>query len=319
MQAKRVLTVGETMAMFMAESTGTLDTVEEYRCDNAGAEFNVSVGLTRLGHTVDYLTALGKDPFGRRIAAAMEREHIGTGLVRWSDERRTGFMLKALTDTGDPDIFYFRAGSAASTLSPADLDRVDVTRYDHLHVTGITLALSESCRALVFELVQRAKAAGLTVSFDPNLRVQLWPDRQTMTDSIHRMAALCDVFLPGIGEAEKLCGAASPEQAAAFYRALGVPCVIVKAGAAGSYWSSAEGRGLVPGFAVRKVVDTVGAGDGFAAGVISARLEGLDWAACARRGNAIGAIQVMDRSDNAGLPTREELEDYMNGRGKYHA
>lgn len=329
MQPKRILLAGEPMALFLAETTGPLEEVQRWSCAIAGAEYNVAVGLTRLGHQVDYLTRLGKDPFGRRIAAALKAEGIGTRQLLWSDTLRTGFMLKGLTAAGDPEIFYYRAGSAASTLCCADIDRVNLTEYDHVHLTGITPALSAECREAMLYLAGKAHQAGLTVSLDPNLRPQLWPDEQTMTTCIHRLAGLCDLFLPGAGEAARLLKAdgISPETpeasatavteaaaafaAAAAYRKQGVPCVVVKSGPAGAVWAAGEEQGFVPGYPVSQVVDTVGAGDGFAVGVLSARLEGLDWPACVARGNAIGAIQVMNRGDNEGLPTRQQLEAFL--------
>lgn len=319
MQSKRILLAGEPMALFLAQTPGPLEAADSYRCAIAGAEYNVAVGLARLGHRVDYLTVLGRDPFGRRIARALQAEGIGCGLLRWSDDRRTGFMLKGLAEQGDPDIFYYRAGSAASTLCPADVERLELSAYDHIHLTGITPALSPSCREAVLLLARRAREAGISLSFDPNLRPQLWPDADIMRNTIHTLAALCDIFLPGAGESRTLCGAGDAAAAAAYYCAAGTPCVIVKAGPGGACWQAGADGGFVPGFAVPRVVDTVGAGDGFAAGVISARLEGLDWPACVARGNAIGAIQVMNRGDNEGLPTRPELEDFLAGRGRYFA
>ena len=85
-------------------------------------------------------------------------------------------------------------------------------------------------------------------------------------------------------------------------------------GGKGAYYASSSSSGYVPGFPVETIVDTVGAGDGFAAGVLSALREGLSLEDAVRRGNAIGAIQVMSLGDNDGLPTREELDAFMNGK-----
>ena len=101
------------------------------------------------------------------------------------------------------------------------------------------------------------------------------------------------------------------EKIAAYYRSNGAGIVIVKAGAKGAYVDSEELREFIEGYKVQKVVDTVGAGDGFAVGIISAYLEGKDLKEMVKRGNAIGAIQVSVMSDNEGLPTQEELAAYM--------
>ena len=114
---KRILTVGEPMGLLIAQEEGGLDEVKHFTSAIAGAEFNVAVGLTRLGHTVGYLTRVGRDPFGRQICRYMKQIGLDTGLTRVDQGRRTGFMLQSRTSQGDPDIYYFRTGSAASALS----------------------------------------------------------------------------------------------------------------------------------------------------------------------------------------------------------
>lgn len=312
---KGVLLVGEPMGLFIAQSEGALDSVSGYTVAVAGAEYNVAVGLRRLEHTAGYLTKLGNDPFGKRIVHGMGENGIGTELTSFSDERRTGFMLKSKVSKGDPEIFYFRKGSAASTLSAADVEKLDLSGYGVLHMTGILPALSDSCREATLALVVRAKAAGMFFSFDPNLRPQLWPDKETMVGFINTLAGQADLFLPGIAEGLTLAGKERAEDIAAFYHVLGAKIVVVKEGSAGAYASGPEGDFRAEGFPVEKVVDTVGAGDGFAVGVLSGLLEKLPLQEAVHRGNAVGAIQVMSIGDNDGLPTRAELNDFMAGKG----
>ena len=108
-------------------------------------------------------------------------------------------------------------------------------------------------------------------------------------------------------------GSDKPEEIAEFYRKNGAKAVIIKAGGAGAYADWEDGKAFYPGYKVKEVVDTVGAGDGFAVGILSAWLEGLQMPEMVDRGNAIGSIQVSVASDNEGLPTREELDAYMKG------
>lgn len=307
----RLLLVGEPMGLFLAEEKGTLDEVSSYAFAVAGAEYNVAVGMKRLGHEAGYLTRLGEDPFGRHIYREMERNGIDVSMVSFSKDAPTGFMLKSQVEEGDPDIFYFRKGSAASQIGPPDIAGIDMAGYSHLHLTGIFPALSPSAREAAFALLSRARQAGMAVSLDPNLRPALWPDTREMVSTIHALAGQADWFLPGIAEGRLLSGEQTPEGIAAFYHRMGVKLVIIKLGAKGAYFSSGEEEGYVEGFSVPRIVDTVGAGDGFAAGVLSAWIEGLPVREAVRRGNAIGAIQVMSRGDNSGLPTREELERFM--------
>lgn len=308
--SEKIMLAGEPLGLFIAQTEGPLDEVSEYSCAVAGAEFNVAVGLSRLGHPVGYLTKLGQDPFGKRIKKVMEQNGIGTELMTWSEERSTGFMLKSKV-AGDPEIFYFRKNSAASTLSREDIDRVDLSGYRWLHLTGILPALSASTREAAFRLIERARENGMTVSFDPNLRPQLWESREEMVRVINALAAKSDYVFPGSAEGLILAGSDRPEEICAFYRRLGVGTVVVKVGKKGAYAASGEESFLVPGCPVKEVVDTVGAGDGFAAGTISALMEGLPLFDAVRRGNAVGAVQITFRGDNEGLPTKEQLAAFL--------
>lgn len=307
----KILLAGEPLGLFIAKSEGALEDVSEYSCAVAGAEFNAAVGLRRLGHPVGYFTKLGDDPFGKRIEKVMNQNGISTELVSWSKEHSTGFMLKSMTAAGDPDIFYFRKNSAASSLGPADIDRLDLTGYGWLHLTGIFPALSASTREAAFRLIARARESHLTVSLDPNLRPQLWGSEAEMVKTINALAAESDLIFPGAAEGRILAGSDDPEKIAAFYQKLGVKTIVVKTGKTGAFAADGAKRFHVRGCPVKKVVDTVGAGDGFAAGIISALMEGLSLQEAVRRGNAVGAIQVTFRGDNEGLPTPEQLKVFL--------
>lgn len=299
------------MGLLIAQSEGSLDSVSGYDLAVAGAEFNVAVGVARLGHRVTYMTKLGKDPFGQRIIHVLDDNKIGNEFVAWSDEKKTGFMLKSRVSVGDPAIFYFRAGSAASTLSVDDVEKIHFEDYSHIHLTGILPALTETTRAAVNLMFDKARQAGLLISFDPNLRPQLWPSQEVMVQSINEMAAKADIVLPGTAEGKILMGSEDLKAINDFYLKNGAKVVITKCGSDGAFVSTKDESYMVPGFKVDKVVDTVGAGDGFAAGVITGLMEGLPLKEAVRRGNAIGAIQVTSRGDNEGLPYPDQLKAFM--------
>ena len=308
---KGAILVGEPMGLFIAQEEGELSDVSGYSMAVAGAEFNVAVGLARLNLPVTYLTRLGEDPFGQKIVRTLQRNGIGSEFVSFSKERFTGFMLKSKVSTGDPKIFYFRKGSAASTLSKEDVDRMDFSGYGFVHLTGIFPALSESTKEASFYLIKKAREHGLTVSFDPNLRPQLWPDTETMVQTLNEFAALSDYVLPGEAEGELLCGDRDPRKIGQFYLERGAKAVVTKMGSRGAYLMTEQDQELVPGFSIEKVVDTVGAGDGFAAGILSALMEGKNLYEAVRRANAVGAIQVTSIGDNDGLPSRAQLAGFM--------
>lgn len=225
---------------------------------------------------------------------------------------RTGIQLKnRVTDGSDPYAPYYRKGSAASHITISEIDAIDLTDVELVHVTGIPPALSQRARKATFRLMDRAKEAGIFITFDPNLRPVLWEDEETMCTVLNQLAAKADVVLPGIGECKILAGTEDKKEAADFYQKLGVKTVIIKDGSKGAYVQTADENYDVAGYKVEKVVDTVGAGDGFAVGVLSGILEGLDLKDSVKRGNAIGAIQVMNIGDNEGLPTPKELKAFQ--------
>ncbi|MRN55775.1 sugar kinase [Paenibacillus monticola] len=306
------VTFGEAMAMFYANEPGPLSEVFSFSKALAGAESNVATGLSRLEHPTGYVTKLGEDNFGEFITQAMNKENINTDSITYTKEHSTGMLIKSKVLTGDPKVEYFRKNSAASKLSLADFDESYFASAGHLHVTSISSALSKSCHEFSIHAMDFMKSKGKTVSLDPNLRPTLWPDTETMVNTINDLATRCDWFLPGLSEGRILTGLDTPEEIAAYYLARGASLVVIKLGPEGAYYKTSEQEGYVQGFKVEKVIDTVGAGDGFAVGVISAMLEKLPIAEAVKRGNAIGALAVMSPGDMDGLPTREGLAKFMN-------
>ncbi|MCY0893433.1 MAG: sugar kinase [Acidibacillus sp.] len=307
-----VITMGEPMAMFVADEEGSLESVCHYTRFLAGAEVNVSIGLSRLGYDVAYVTRVGLDPFGAYIQKALQDDRIRTSYLSVDPLYPTGFQLKSKVLMGDPEVVYFRKGSAASHLTSTDVEKVDLTKTRHIHVTGIPLALSDSCRGAIESLIERGRELNIPITFDPNLRPGLWQNQETMVKTINHIATLCDYFLPGKEEAAITSGYSDVVKASEFYLRLGVKAVIIKDGPNGAFVHTGTHSFTVPGFPVLRVIDTVGAGDGFAVGFISGILDGISLHETVKRANAIGALQVMTRGDNDGLPTRSELEAFFD-------
>jgi 2-dehydro-3-deoxygluconokinase len=306
-----VILIGEPMAMFVADYVGNLEDVEKFTRSLAGAEVNVCIGLKRLGYDVSYVTKLGVDPFGKYIKNFLVKEDIDTSYITFDSRFPTAFQVKSKTEVGDPEVVYFRRGTAASHIGKEDIEKIDLEGVRHIHVTGIPPALSESCKEATYELIRKAKEKGLYVTFDPNLRPALWPSKEEMVRVINDIASKCDMILPGVAEGLTLTGSDDPNEIADFYLNLGVEAVIVKVGDKGAFVKTQEEAYTVPGFKVEKVVDTVGAGDGFAVGIVSGLMEKLPLREAVRRGNAIGSLQVMVPGDNEGLPNREKLQQYL--------
>ncbi|CAH2604887.1 2-dehydro-3-deoxygluconokinase [Rhodovastum atsumiense] len=303
-----VVTFGEAMALFVAETPGDLASVENFTRRMAGCETNVAVGLARLGLRVGWVSRLGCDPFGRFIRATLAAEGVDCSHVTDDPTRPTGMMFKGKTlDGSDPAIHYCRKGAAASQLNVAEYDPAYFGGARLLHATGVAAALSPANLEFALHAMTQMARLGRKVSYDPNLRPSLWPSRDVMVERINHMAAQAHWVLPGLNEGLILTGYERPRDIAAFYLDRGVELVVVKLGADGAYFRTATQDGIVPGVRVEKVIDTVGAGDGFAAGLISGLLEGESIEEAVMRGNRVGAFAIQVIGDMDGLPTRMQL------------
>ena len=302
---------GEAMLLLVADRPGPIEDAESFHKRTAGAETNVAIGLARLGLKVGWASRLGTDSMGRYLIAAMKGEGIDCSHVICDASQRTGFQFKGrVTDGSDPPVEYHRKGSAASQMGPDDVDEAWLRSARHLHATGVFAAISDTSLQAALKTMDVMRAAGRTISFDPNLRPTLWASTETMRHWINALASRADWVLPGVEEGLLLTGESEPEAIATFYRRLGAKLVVVKLGAQGAYYDSdVAGTGRVEGFPVPEVIDTVGAGDGFAAGVVSALLEGQSVPDAVRRGAWIGARAVQVLGDTEGLPTRAQLNE----------
>jgi len=306
-----VITIGEAMAMFVATEPGELAEAESFIKRIAGAELNVATGLARLGLNVSWVSRIGSDSFGRFVLSSLKKENINSESVTIDAHYPTGFQLKSRAENGtDPIVEYFRKGSAASHLSCDDCNAATFTRARHLHLSGVAAALSASAYDLLDHAASTMKAQGKTISFDPNLRPVLWKSEAEMVEKLNRLAFQADWVLPGLKEAAILTGQSTPEAMADFYLERGVKAVVIKTGADGAWFKTAAGeQGAVAAVRVDNVVDTVGAGDGFAVGVISALLEGKTFPQAVARGNKIGSLAIQVPGDSEGLPTRAQLAE----------
>ncbi|MBE2314554.1 sugar kinase [Solirubrobacter sp. CPCC 204708] len=302
------VTFGEALATFVALDEGDLASVSRYERILAGAEVNVAIGLARLGHTAGYVTRVGDDPFGRFVRAAIADAGVDASMIETDRDAPTAFQLKAHAGGGDPETHYFRRGSSGTRLAPSPATDAYVRAARHLHVTGIPLALSDTARAFAARAVEVATG---TISFDPNLRPVLWGSEAEMVREINGLATRSHWVLPGLTEGELLTGAPDAAGIAAFYLERGVQLVAVKCGARGAELFTADGAHHTAGAFDVDTVDTVGAGDGFAAGLISAGLDGLDPAAALQRAAAVGALATTSAGDSDGLPTRAELDAFI--------
>jgi 2-dehydro-3-deoxygluconokinase len=305
----RVLTLGETMGLAVSGSGEPLRHATSVRLSVAGAESTVAIGLSRLGVEACWVGVVGADELGARIRRELRAEGVDVRSVRTAADAATGFMLRELRTAELTRVTYYRSGSAGSRLAPRDVDAA-FERFapDLVHITGITPALSDDACAAVLRGVELARSAGAEVSLDVNYRPSLpgSADAMKIVRSVEP-----DVLFVGGDELHAVCDEPDPERAAQALVAAGVPEVVVTLGSAGALARVGDSVERIAALAVH-VIDVVGAGDGFVAGYLAARAEGLAVAERLRWGTICAAYSVGSQGDWEGLPTRAELERFAN-------
>jgi 2-dehydro-3-deoxygluconokinase len=309
--APTVLTFGEALVGY-GSVEDNLRTATQFTRFPGGAELNVAVGLTRLGIRATWASVLGEDPHGDYLADAIGDLGV-IPLVRRASGP-TALMFKAGGTSGDPEVLQVRHQTAFAQHAEALLtaEVLALEDIDHVHLSGIPLGISPVVRAASITLLEAAVAAGVSVSFDPNLRLNLWPDPEEMRRVIKTVAGRASVVMPGAGEGVLLTGQDDPESIAKAYLDGGAREVVIKLGAEGAWaWTAGGQTARSRRFAVTPI-DTVGAGDGFAAGYPAAFLSGASLQERVDQGAAVGALATTRRGDLAAMPQRDEVEALLD-------
>lgn len=303
-----VVTLGETMVLLMAEQVGPLREATHFRRMVGGAESNVAVGLCRLGHTAGWISRVGNDDFGRVVLRRLRGEGVDLAHAGVDADAPTGLMVRERREVGAIEVLYYRRGSAAGRLGPGDVPAGYVAGARHLYLTGITPALSASCRQAAFHAAEVARGAGVSVVFDPNMRTRLWSPEEARP-VLRDLVARSDVVLPGLAEAELITGESDPLLAAQTLLALGPRLAVLKLGAAGALALTADGHAVeTPAAPLPRVVDPVGAGDAFAAGLLAATLDGAELPDALALAARCAAHVMSAPGDMENLPYRHELD-----------
>ncbi len=303
-----VVTIGETMAMLMPTSSGRIRHAQQLELRVGGAESNVAIGLARLGIDAGWAGWLGDDEVGELVLSRIRGEGVDTSQVRRID-RRTGLFLRERAPLG-VQVYYYRHDSAATAMGPDAFAPTYLDGVQFLHLTGITPALSDTCRELIFWAIGAARRHGVRICFDVNYRSKLWRP-EVARATIEEILPLVDIVLVGDEEAQALWQRADR----AWLETLthnGPTEVVLKRGAAGCF-AIIDGEMIDdPGFVVA-AVDPIGAGDAFAAGYLAGHVWGESPQARLRTANALGALSVMTVGDYEGLPSRAELRSFLSG------
>ena len=271
----------------------------------AGAEGNVAIGLSRLGHAARWVGVVGRDQLGELVLRTLRAEGVDVSRVRREDAP-TGILVSEERLAGVARVDYHRRASAGSLLAAADLVGGLDPAPRVLHVTGLTMALGDAPADAVRRAVEAARERGVLVCLDVNHRQRLWTAERARS-ALAPLAPLLDLVVASDDEVGLV--APSGDDVPGAVRSLldaGVREVVVKLGAGGARACTADGDVHVPARPVT-AVNTIGAGDAFVAGYLSGLLDGLDVPARLARAVAAGAFVVATAGDWEGLPTRDEL------------
>ena len=306
---KSIVTAGEVLVEIMrAERGAPLDTPGSFRGPYAsGAPLIFACAAARLGASVKFAGVVGKDAFGHLC-----KTHLATcgveAQLRNVETHTTGIAFVAYRGDGSRNFLFHFARAAAGLLNETDISSDLTEDIAWLHVTGSSLSASSSMRQACLKLVRAAKAQGATVSFDPNLRLELM-SASAVRELCREVIKAADVILPSGNEAALLLGVDQSVQACQTLAARG-KVVLLKQGARGSVLFFDDEEVHVSTVPVTEL-DPTGAGDAFAAGLAVARERGLAWAEAAKFASVVGALSTQTLGPAEGLPSFEHVQSHL--------
>ncbi|ELY4857656.1 aminoimidazole riboside kinase [Cronobacter sakazakii] len=278
-----------------------------------GAPANVAVGVARLGGASGFIGRVGRDPFGAFMTQALKDENVDTRAMHQDPAHRTSTVVVALDDHGERSFTFMVRPSADLFLTADDLPPFSAGEW--LHVCSIALCAQPS-RDTAFEAMARIKRAGGFVSFDPNIREDLWPDTAQLRECIERALALADVVKLSLEELAFIAGADDEESALALARRHAIPLLLITRGAEGVDACFNGELHHYPAVPV-ECVDTTGAGDAFVAGLLwSLAAQGLpqtvaQLAPVIAAAQACGALATTAKGAMTALPRLNDLQPHL--------
>jgi 2-dehydro-3-deoxygluconokinase len=304
-----ILCFGEPMLEFNQLPVGE-DGRRLYLEGFGGDSSNAAIAAARSGAKAAMLTALGHDRAGQAFRSLWRDEGVDDSAVPTNAEAATGIYF-VTHDARGHDFTFHRKGSAAAQLGPAALPDAAIRAARVLHLSGITLGISDTSCDAGFAAMRIAREAGALVSFDTNLRLRLWPlDRARAC--IHAAVAKSDIAFPSLDDARLLTGLEEPGAIAEFYLRL-CPLVLLKLGPDGVLVATREGQQRIPGFRV-EAVDATGAGDTFAGAFLARRARGESLDQAARYANAAAALSTTGYGAVAPIPREDAVMAFLAAR-----
>lgn len=305
-----VITIGDGMIAMCSEKRGPIIFSNTFERKIGGAELNVAIGCARLGLNVGWISRLGDDDFGKHILKTVRGEGVDVSQVRQVEGYNTSVYFREVLADGASRSFYYRSNSPTETLNMKDVDENVFKNSKILHITGVFPSINEHNQEIILEAIEIAKKYNLTISFDPNIRLKMWT-KEEAKNFINKILPNVDILLVGDEEIEVLLGHDDIKTAIKDFHDYGIGTVVVKRGAKGAIASNGEKIYEAEAIKPRALVDTVGAGDGFAAGFLRGVIKGETLEETVRFANAVGSIVVGVEGDNEGLPYYEDVLAHM--------
>jgi 2-dehydro-3-deoxygluconokinase len=313
MNSLDAVTMGESMMAFEAQDYGPLREVSFFKKWVGGAEDNFAIGLARLGFKCGWFSRLGDDEFGKEIIRTIKGECVDVSRVIFDSGFQTGVFFVERRAHSEFQCYFYRRLSAASRISPSDIDPGYIKQAKIVFLTGITPVISESACKTTEKMFQIALANKQTIVFDPNLRLRLC-DITTARSILIPMMQKSSYVLPGEQELRLLMDCPELQSAIEKAHSLGIDTLVVKMGVKGAILAcSGEKTRSVPGFTVEHPVSSMGAGDAFAAGFVAGLLKKQPLAKSVRWANAMGAFCLMASGPYQALPSFQELQAFLAG------
>ena len=306
-----VVCLGELLIDFVAlEHSVSVGEASGFKKAPGGAPANVAVAVARLGHASAFLGQVGDDPFGHYLADVLAADKIDVSGLRFSTEARTALAFVSLRADGERSFMFYRHPSADMLMRPEDV-AVDVLKGKQIFHFGSITLISEPCRSATLKAAEAARAAGLLISYDPNLRLALWPDAEAARKGMLAGLDYANVVKVSEEEVEFLTGS---QDVTSLWRD-SIQLIAVTQGAEGATIYTRSSKQFAAGYKV-KAVDTTGAGDGFVAGLLVGLLEHKDdynanLESIVRFANAVGALTTTQLGAIPALPTRAAVEQFM--------
>lgn len=305
-----VLCFGELLIDFVALESGvTVGEASGFVKAAGGAPANVAVAVARLGRPAAFMGKVGEDPFGHYLVDLLNANQVDTSGCLFDPTARTALAFVSLTAEGDRSFMFYRHPSADMLLRPDEINTEVIRRYQVFHFGSISL-ISEPSRSATLHAVQAAQAAGLRISYDPNLRLALWPDEAAARAGMLMGLDYAHVLKISAEEVEFLLGT---DDVSGLWRPQ-MQLIMVTHGPDGATFYTRSVSGHVPGFRVN-AIDTTGAGDAFVAATLTKLLElGAGYEAhlteITRYACMVGALTTLAKGGIPALPTREQVEAF---------